>query len=101
MPAHTARIALSLTALCVPGLLVAQVRPEIYPLETSTLTTQQILTGQKSGKPTRLAGELRLPPGSGRIPAVVLVHGSGGMSVGTERWAQELNNIGVQNGYIK
>ena len=55
-----------------------QVRPEIYPVETVTLGTQQILSGQRNGQPTLLAGELRIPPGNGRVPAVILVHGSTG-----------------------
>jgi dienelactone hydrolase len=72
------------------------VRMELRPLESMTLTTQQFLTGEKNGKPAILAGELRIPkPGSDRLPAVILVHGSGGLSASQDRWAQELNSIGV------
>src|SRR5206468_8543193 len=47
-------------------------------------------------KAVTLAGELRIPrPGSDRLPAVILVHGSGGVNASHERWAQELNSIGV------
>jgi dienelactone hydrolase len=74
----------------------AQVRPEIRPLESMTLTSQQFLLGEQNGEATLLAGELRIPVNaSGRIPAVVLVHGSGGLGEYIERWAQEVNNIGV------
>ena len=78
-----------------PRGVLGQVRPEIYPIETVTLGTQQILSGEKNGQQTLLAGELRIPPGNGRVPAVILVHGSGGLSLSVERWAQELNGIGV------
>ena len=45
-----------------------------------------------------VAGELRLPfplrPGQ-KVPAVVLVHGSGGINASTDLWARELNAAGV------
>ncbi|HEX7967615.1 MAG TPA: dienelactone hydrolase family protein [Stellaceae bacterium] len=71
-------------------------RLEIHPLSTVTLSGDQFLIGDKNGKPARLAGELRIPkPGTERLPAVVLVHGSGGLGASADRWAQELNGIGV------
>jgi dienelactone hydrolase len=43
-----------------------------------------------------LAGGLRIPrPGSDKLPAVVLIHASGGINAGVDRWAQDLNSIGV------
>src|SRR5437016_12738752 len=79
-----------------PGPSYAQMRLEMRPVETVTLSTQQFLTGDKNGKPAILAGELRIPkPGSDKLPAVILVHGSGGASALHDRWAQELNSIGV------
>lgn len=77
-------------------LAVAQTaRMEIHTFETLTLTDTQFLTGAKGGKPGQIGGELRLPPGSGRFPAVVLVHSCGGVGANVDRWAQELNGIGV------
>ena len=70
-------------------------RIEIHSFETVTLTDKQFLTGAKDGKPARIGGELRLPPGTGRVPAVILVHGSAGVGANVDRWAQELNGIGV------
>jgi dienelactone hydrolase len=71
-------------------------RMEIHPIATVTVTTQQFLTGDRYGKPVTLAGELRLPRATTeKFPAVILVHGSGGLNVSTDRWAQELNSIGV------
>ncbi len=42
-----------------------------------------------------IAGELRQPVGDGPFPAVVLVHGSGGVGGNVDRWAVELNHFGV------
>ena len=92
---------LLLLAMCVSAppmvrLAAAQAaRIEIHSIETMTLTDQQFLTGDKNGKPAIIGGELRLPPGTGRFPAVILVHGSGGVGANVDRWAQELNGIGV------
>jgi len=72
------------------------VRLELHPIPTMTLTDQQFLLGAKDGTPVVIAGELRLPrPGTDRLPAVVLVHGSGGVGVNVDRWSQELHGIGV------
>ena len=70
-------------------------RLEIYSIETLTLTDQQFLLGAKDGKLARIAAELRLPPGTARIPAVVLIHGSGGVGANVDRWAQALNAMGI------
>jgi dienelactone hydrolase len=71
-------------------------RMEVRAVDSVTLTGEQFLMGETNGKPARLAGELRLPAaGAGRLPAVILVHGSGGLSASEDRWAQELNSIGV------
>ncbi len=48
-------------------------RIEIHSFESVTLTDKQFLTGAKDGIPARIGGELRLPPGTARVPAVILV----------------------------
>src|SRR5260370_28793229 len=64
-------------------------RIELRPIQTVTLKTQQILTGDTKGAPATLAGELRIPkPGSDRLPAVVLIHGSGGAGGNVGAWRQ-------------
>jgi dienelactone hydrolase len=74
----------------------AQVRFEMRPVETVTLSAQQFLTGDKNVKSAMVAGELRIPkPGTDKLPAVILVHGAGGVSSLHERWVQELNSAGV------
>jgi hypothetical protein len=82
---------LSLLLVDVPSPSHAQARVEVRPVETITLSTQQFLIGDKNGKPATLAGELRIPrPGTDRLPAVILLHGSGGISESHEsnwtRW---------------
>lgn len=70
---------------------------EIHPLESSTLTTQEFLLGKKNGKPSIIAGELRLPKTTGKepLPAVVLLHGSGGIKNNVSEWSEFLNRMGV------
>lgn len=69
---------------------------EIHSFQSTTVTDQEFLTGRKEGKPVTLAGELRLPrPGNDRLPLVVLLHGSGGISGAVTDWEQEFNSMGV------
>lgn len=72
-------------------------RTEVHPVQSMTLSTSQFLTGQTSGKPVTLAGELRIPPAKpgSKLPAMVFVHGSSGIGINIDRWARELNSIGV------
>src|SRR5947209_1944568 len=71
-------------------------RTELRAVETLTLTDQQFLTGDKNGKAVSIAGELRIPQGaSGRLPAVILLHGSGGLNGGNELWAKHFNEMGI------
>lgn len=82
----------------VPTNLHAQnvFRLEIRPIETLSLKREQILRGDREGQPTLIAGELRIPTrGTDRLAAVVLLNDSGGVGAGMNRWAQELNSIGV------
>jgi dienelactone hydrolase len=92
------RLALLFAVLCLPKNLYAQnvVRMEVRPIETVTLKTQQVLKGDQDEKSALIAAELRIPkPGTDRLPAVILVHGSGGVGASMDRWARELNSIGV------
>ncbi|TPG44845.1 hypothetical protein EAH89_26900 [Roseomonas nepalensis] len=71
-------------------------RIEALPLRSSTPSGTAFLRGVP-GDDAALAGELRLPPGpaTARVPAVVLVHGSGGISGSTDLWARQLNEAGI------
>jgi hypothetical protein len=92
---------LLISAACIAivgtsGRAAESAKVELYVLQTTTLTDEQFLTGAHEGKPTTIAGELRLPRlGTDRIPAVVIVHGSGGIMGNEDRWSRELNDMGV------
>ncbi len=69
---------------------------ELHVLATQSPTDQEFLTGKKDAKPVTIIGELRIPrPGTERLPAVVLLHGSGGVTDREDIWARELNALGV------
>ncbi|MBR0895650.1 dienelactone hydrolase family protein [Bradyrhizobium tropiciagri] len=70
-------------------------RTELRPIQTLTLTDEQFLKGDNNGKPTTLVGQLRIAQGAGRLPVVVLQHGSGGFAPNIEYWSRELNAIGI------
>ncbi len=86
-----------LFACIAPGIASAQVvRVELHVFQSTTLTDEQFLAGRTDGKPVDVAGELRIPrSGSGRVPAVVLVHGSGGVTGAVDDWAKFLNSLGI------
>ena len=69
-------------------------RVELHAIPTQTLTDREFLTG-KDGKPAAVTGELRIAQGAGRLPVVVLMHGSGGMSPGIDGWSRMFNAMGV------
>jgi dienelactone hydrolase len=71
-------------------------RIELHPLQTLTLTDQQFLAGDKAAaKPTTLAWELSIAQGQGRLPVVILMHGSGGAGGNIGYWQRQLHAIGV------
>ena len=70
-------------------------RTELHAIDTLTLSDAQFLSGDANGRATVTAGQLRTPTGSGRLPVVVLQHGSGGMGANIEMWAREFNAMGV------
>jgi dienelactone hydrolase len=83
-------------ALAEPSLNDLAARIEIRAVETLTLSDQQFLTGDKNATPVMIAGELRIPRGAaGRLPAVLLLHGSGGANGGHELWAKHFNEMGI------
>jgi dienelactone hydrolase len=71
-------------------------RVELHPIQTLTLSDEQFLSGDTAGaKPVTVSGQLRIAQGSGRLPIVVLVHGSGGMGANIELWTNELGDLGI------
>ena len=92
---------LALSFVCI-GMLAstsahAQIaRLELHMMQTQSPTDQEFLTGRKDAKPVIITGELRIPrPGTDRLPAVVLLHGSGGASGLQDNWAREFNALGI------
>ena len=97
----------AVTALVALGTLAAPVaaraqgsswpgRIEILPVRSQTLPVEAFLRGDKAGPEVLLGGELRLPLGAaGRVPAVILIHGSGGIGAGPDMWAHILNEAGI------
>jgi len=70
-------------------------RVELHAIPSLTLTDQQFLSGDANGKPVTITGELRIAQGAGRLPVVVLLHGSGGMGPNIEMWSRTFNAMGV------
>jgi dienelactone hydrolase len=70
-------------------------RVEAIPVQTLTVTDEQFLKGDTYGRPTTIAGVLRIAQGSGRLPAVILVHGSGGFNANVDLWDQQFGPLGI------
>jgi dienelactone hydrolase len=70
-------------------------RVEIYAIPSLTISDQQFLTGDANGKPVTVAGEFRIAQGSGKLPVVVLMHGSSGVGASMEPWAHQFNAMGI------
>jgi dienelactone hydrolase len=74
----------------------AAARVEIFPIPSLTLSDQQFLSGNAAaGKPVTVAGEFRVAQGTGKMPVVVLMHGSSGVGATTEAWVHEFNAMGI------
>jgi len=59
------------------------------------LRDEQFLEGRKDGKPVTLAGVVRLPAGTGKVPVAVLLHGSGAISEVVTDWESDYNALGM------
>ena len=71
-------------------------RLELHSIQSQTPTDQEFLTGNREAKPINIVGELRIPrPGVDRLPAVVLLHGSGGAGALEDQWAREFATQGI------
>src|ERR1700738_1706369 len=70
-------------------------RVELYAIPSLTISDRQFLTGEADGKPVTVAGEFRIAQGSGRLPVVVLMHGSSGVGATMESWVHQFNAMGI------
>jgi len=58
-------------------------------------TMPELMKGDRNVDPVSIAGHLFLPPGDGKAPAVVLVHGSGGIyKAMLDYWPKQFNAAG-------
>ena len=71
-------------------------RTEIYAIPSLTISDQQFLTGDANGKQVTVAGEFRIAQGSGKLPVVVLMHGSSGVGAGMDPWVRHFNAMGFR-----
>src|SRR5215471_8148851 len=70
-------------------------RIETIPIQTLTISDEQFLKGDASGRPTIISGNLRVAQGSGRLPLVILMHGSGGIEENISAWEKVFASLGV------
>ena len=101
------RAALAAALACTGGALVvsgapaqslpkdAAARVELYPIPTLTMSDKQFLTGASDGTPVTVSGEFRVAQGSGKLPVVVLMHGSSGVGPAMEPWVHTFNAMGI------
>src|SRR5205085_3647857 len=101
VPMKVIRFAVLAALVTVPALAQAQTqgsstrqiaaRTAVHAIPSLTLSDQQFLAGDTNGKPATVTGEFRIAQGTGRLPVVVLIHGSGGMGPNIQAWARELD----------
>lgn len=70
-------------------------RVELFPIPTLTLSDRQFLNGASDGTPVTVGGEFRIAQGGGRLPVVVLMHGSSGVGATMEAWVHTFNAMGI------
>jgi dienelactone hydrolase len=85
----------TLPSLAQTNLKEIAAKVELHTFPSLTLSDQQFLTGGTDGKAVTMTGELRIAQGSGRLPLVILMHGSGGIGANIEAWAKLFNAMGV------
>jgi dienelactone hydrolase len=84
------------SAPAVAGTELSATKSARLRFDSVTLSEPQFLTGAKGGQPVVIWGELHLPATrEERLPAVTLVHGSGGVGPHEARWADEFSGMGV------
>ena len=98
----TVRAVAAALSLAVPLCALAQgsskqipARTELHSIPSVTISDEQFLKGDRAGQPVVVSGVLRIAQGAGRLPAVVLIHGSGGMGPNVDFWSRELNAMGI------
>src|SRR5215813_1437883 len=70
-------------------------RIETITIQTLTISDEQFLKGDASGRPTIISGKLKVAQGSGRLPLVILMHGSGGIEENAVVWERLFASLGI------
>jgi len=78
----------------VPSKQIAA-RTELHQIQSLTLSDQEFLKGDAAGKQVTVAGQLRIAQGNGRLPVVVLQHGSSGYAANVDVRSREFNEMGI------
>jgi len=68
---------------------------ETIPIQTLTISDEQFLKGDASGRPATISGKLRAAQGAERLPLVILVHGSGGIEENAAVWEGLFASMGI------
>ena len=68
---------------------------ETIPIQTLTISDEQFLTGDAAGRPTTISGTLKAAQGSGHLPLVILLHGSGGIEENAVVWERVFASVGI------
>src|SRR5580698_4326702 len=84
-----ASIALATPTAAEPVAKDIPARTEALPIQTLTITDEQFLKGDAYGKPATIAGVLRVAQGTGRLPVVIFVAGSGGFAPNMDVWDRQ------------
>jgi len=96
---HRANRRLVCAAIVASALAPANV--EAQSLAPDTQGRIEFRTGQPGAETVAIWGHLSLPPGAARAPAMVLMHGSGGLNPGSRaHYSELLNRHGIAAFYV-
>jgi hypothetical protein len=87
------RAALAAWIFCI-GIWLAGIETNAQSMPKE-ISDRQFLSGDANGTPVTVAGEFRIAQGTGRLPVVVLMHGSSGVGASIEPWVHQFNAMGI------
>ena len=71
-------------------------RTELHQVPTLTVSDQQFLAGDEvSATRVTVGGQLALAQHPGRLPVVIMLHGSGGIDARAEIWSSQFHAMGI------
>ena len=95
-----AALVVVMTLVMLSGESAQSATPTLGPsarisFQSLQLTAAQFESGSKDGAPVTIAGDLSLPEREGRLPVVILFHGSAGITESELGWASLLPRMGI------